>query len=497
MVELCNQKGAGLMANRKSDYSIVLGERESRSQGCTVEIQDKQGEGNSNYTQRTKETSTGSVRPDILMQTSLSGIVEAAKHDNKRRFRSLYSLLNKTNLKQAYFSLNKKAVTGLDNVDYYEYGDNLDANLDELVKQLKEKRYRAKLIKRVYIPKDNGKKRPLGIPSIADKVLQAAVSEILVAIYEVDFLDSSYGYRPGRNAHQALHKLRGTLREKKNWVCEADIKSFFDNVNHDWMVKMLEQRINDKAFTGLIRKWLRAGIMEPKGKVVHPVTGTPQGGIVSPVLSNIYLHYVLDLWFEKQFKPSCSGKSELIRFADDYVAAFQYGSEAERFMKEMKERLEKFNLELAPEKTKKIIFNRFQKDKSERFDFLGFEFSWGLSLKGRDVLKLRTAKPKFQKAKFAFKEWYKTNRNNRIRNIFSSMNSKLQGYYAYYGIQGNSKRLWQFYNSAVKTLYRWLNRRSQRKSFNWETFNVVINHFGLKRPVIVKSLSQPGGVCHV
>ena len=269
--------------------------------------------------QHTKETSPGNDRPDKRMQTSLCGIVQAAKQEKKRRFRSLYSLLNKTNLRSAYYSLNKNAAPGIDRISYSEYGEKLDANLDELVSSLKEKRYRAKLVRRVYIPKAKGKLRPLGIPAISDKILQHAVAQILSAIYEVDFLDTSFGYRPGKDAHKALYALRRGLLNRKSWVVEADIKSFFDNIDHKYMIKMLMQRVNDRALLRLIWKWLKAGVMETTGNVIHPTTGTPQGGIVSPVLANIYLHYVLDLWHERRAKPSCDGGTTLVRYADDCV----------------------------------------------------------------------------------------------------------------------------------------------------------------------------------
>ena len=324
--------------------------------------------------QHSKETYPGNDRPDKRMQTSLSGIVEAAKREKKRRFRSLYSLLNKTNLKASYYSLNKKAAAGVDRITFTEYGENLDVNLEELVRSLKEKRYRAKLIRRVYIPKAKGKQRPLGIPAISDKILQHAVAQILSAIYEVDFQDTSFGYRPSKSAHKALFALRKGLLNRKSWVVEADIKSFFDNINHRKMIKMLSQRVDDGALLKLIWKWLKAGIMETTGKVIHPSTGTPQGGIVSPVLANIYLHYVLDLWHKKRVKPACSGGTEYVRYADDFVVTFQTYRDAKQFMQEMKTRLLNFGLELAPDKTRLLMFDRFKMARSKRFEFLSFEF---------------------------------------------------------------------------------------------------------------------------
>lgn len=444
--------------------------------------------------QCSKETSPGNDRPDKRMQTSLSRIVEVAKQEKKRRFRALYSLLNKTNLRVAYYSLNKNAAPGIDRISFSEYGENLEANLDELVSSLKEKRYRAKLIRRVYIPKAQGKLRPLGIPAISDKILQYAVAQILSSIYEVDFLDTSFGYRPKKDAHKALYALRRGLLNRKSWVVEADIKSFFDNINHKYMIKMLMQRVDDRALLKLIWKWLKAGIMETTGKVLHPTTGTPQGGIVSPVLANIYLHYVLDLWHEKRVTPACDGGTNYTRYADDYVATFQNYRDAKQFMQEMKTRLQKFNLELAPDKTRLLMFDRFRKGRSKRFSFLGFEFWWGTSQTGKDMLMHRTATSRFRQSVLNVKEWCKANRNKRIRNIFTRMNRKLTGYYNYFGVEGNFKRIGQFYQTVIENLFKWLNRRSQRRSFNWKVFSEIVDYYGLKQPKITKSLYPTKGV---
>lgn len=283
---------------------------------------------------------------------------------------------NRNNFEVAFHSLRKGAATGVDGVTYREYEKNLSDNIADLEKRLKEKQYRAKLVKRVFIPKSNGKLRPLGIPALEDKIVQYVVREILQALFESLFRDSSYAYRPKRSARQAAETLRDELMSKYLWVVECDVSGFFDNVNHEWMLKMLERRVNDKALIGLIRKWLRAGILQPDGAVEYPERGTLQGSIVSPILANIYLHYVLDLWFEQEFRKSVKGKVTLVRYADDFVAAFRYHADAARFYKMLPVRMKKFGLELAKEKTLKLLFNRFRKEDSETFEFLGFEYRW-------------------------------------------------------------------------------------------------------------------------
>ena len=311
------------------------------------------------------------------MQTSLRGIANRARRDKRARFGSLYRLLNEENLRGCFYQLRRSAAPGVDKVTFAEYERDLDTNLADLVRRLKEKRYRAKLVRRKYIPKANGKLRPLGIPALEDKLLQIAAAQVLTAIYEQDFLECSWGYRPHRGPRDAGQQLAGRLYTGRiGWVVEADIKGFFDNISHPWMMRMLAERIEDGAFLGLIGKWLKAGVLEEDGKVVHPATGTPQGGIVSPVLANVYLHYVLDLWFERRVKKQSQGDVFMIRFADDFVCAFQYRRDAVRFEKQLSERLGKFGLAVAPEKTRTLQFNRYVPDPNEAFEFLGFEFRW-------------------------------------------------------------------------------------------------------------------------
>ncbi|MGC9028431.1 MAG: group II intron reverse transcriptase/maturase [Desulfomonilaceae bacterium] len=419
------------------------------------------------------------------MQTSLRGIANRAATHKKHRFRNLSGLLNEANLAWCFRFLRKDAAPGADGVDVLEYQQDLESNIHDLVERLKGQRYRAKLVRRRYIPKPNGKMRPLGIPATEDMLLQIAVAKILEAIYEQDFLDFSHGYRPGRSPQAASKDLGRTLLAGKYcWVVEADIRGFFDTIDHEWMMKMLEERIDDTPFLRLIRKWLRAGILETDGQVVHPVTGTPQGGIVSPVLANIYLHYVLDLWFERRIKPRCHGEAMIIRFADDFVCAFQSRSDAESFYKELGERLGKFGLELAPDKTRILRFCRFDLKGSGRFDFLGFEYYWERTRTGRLGVKRRTSRKKLRASLANLTDWIRRNRSLRVGRLLPVLRGKYRGYWNYYGVIGNSASLSQFFYRSKRILFKWLNRRSQRRSYTWTGFQDLLDFFGVEGPKI-------------
>lgn len=422
------------------------------------------------------------------MQTSLERIADKAKRMKEYRFRDLYRMLNEEFLHECWLKLNKNAATGVDKVSYQEYAENLTVNIRELVERLKRKSYRSKLVRRHFIPKGNGKMRPLGIPATEDKLLQYAVTQILQAIYEQDFLDCSYGYRPGRGAIDAVQWLKKNLCAC-HYVVDADIKGYFDSINHDWMIKMLEQRINDNSLLRLIRKWLKAGVLEPKGEVIHPITGTPQGGIISPILANIYMHYVLNLWFEKVVKKHCKGRALLCVYADDFIAAFQYREDATRFYNVLGKRLEKFSLSLSMEKTKIIRFSQYEVEKNGTYEFLGFEFRWVLNRKGRPWIRRTTSKKKFMNSIRNFKTWCKKYRTCKLESFFKTLNSKLRGYYNYYGLMGNSKRLWEFFRIVKMILYKWMNRRSQRESYTWEGFEEMIKHFRILKPRIVETYS--------
>jgi group II intron reverse transcriptase/maturase len=396
-------------------------------------------------------------------------------------------MLNVENTLDSWRLLNKRAATGVDQISAQEFGENLRENVEELIGQVRGGRYRAKLVRRQYIPKANGKLRPLGIPATADKLLQKVVARILDAIYEQDFLPSSYGYRPNIGPQDAVRDLTRELQfGPYNYLVEADIRGYFDSIEHDKLLDMLKERINDKPFLRLIGKWLKAGVLDTDGKVIDPITGVPQGGIVSPVLSNIYLHHALDLWFEDVVKKHCRGKAYLCRFADDFVCAFQYRGDAERFYKVLGNRLKKFGLGLATEKTKIINFSRLNKQERNSFEFLGFEYRWGVSRKGKNILRKQTSKKKLKNSLATITDWIKEKRNVKLRLFFKELNAKLRGYYNYYGVIGNFASLQFFFYQVVLLLRKWLNRRSQRPSYNWQGFNEMLNHYRIERPRITE-----------
>jgi len=386
-------------------------------------------------------------------------------------------------------SINRKASPGVDKLDAIAYEDNLIGNIQQLVQQVKEGAYRAKLVLRKYIPKAGGKLRPLGIPAIADKLLQLAVAKILAAIYEQDFLYCSYGYRPGTGAHKAVKDLTSELKSGKyHAVVEADIKGFFNAINHDLLIDMLSKRIDDGPFINLIRNWLKAGILETDGQVVHPLMGTPQGGIVSPILANIYLHYVLDVWFEETVRANCTGHAYLCRYADDFVCAFQHDQDAQRFYQALIERLARFGLEVAKDKTQVIEFSHCKARAKTKFDFLGFEFKWIVGRSRKPILKRRTSRTKLRASIANFKIWFKKYSGLPKKILFAKLNRKLLGYYNYYGVTGNSQSLDTFVYHVTSLLYKWLNRRSQRKSYNWKGFAELIKCFGIIKPRIIHVL---------
>lgn len=372
------------------------------------------------------------------MQTSLRGIAEQAKKDKRRRFTNLTKMLTYEFLVENFRLLNKKAATGIDGITHREYARDLKQNITNLLERVKTGNYRARFVRRKHIKKQNGKLRPLGIPTTEDKLLQAAVAQILGAIYEQDFSKASYGYRPGRGPKQAIRDLTDELKEKYSYVVEADIKGFFDHLNHETLMKMLDVRVGDGTIRRLIKKWLKAGVIAEDGQIFKPIEGTPQGGVISPILGNVYLHYVLDLWFEQEIKKNCDGEAYLMRFADDFVALFRYARDAEMFYRKVRERLAKYNLELAEDKTRIISFSRFRKYENTCFSFLGIEFRWGISNNGKDIIKRRTERKRLQRAFLEITEWCRENRHQRIRKQTETMKQKLQGHYNYYGIAGNS-----------------------------------------------------------
>jgi RNA-directed DNA polymerase len=481
------QAGRGTQRQEASSGAPGVGLAHSiPQQGASLQA----GEGANRSTQSAQ--GTGPVRTtEEDWRTFLRAIAEKAQIDKHHRFGDLYRWLNQGVLCVCFYRLRKDAARGVDGVTFQEYERNLEANLDELVGRLKRKAYRARLVRRKYIPKGNGKWRPLGIPALEDKLVQVAVTQILLAIFEADFLPCSYGYRPGIGAHDAIRALTDELQfGGHSFVTEADIKGFFENIRWDWLERMLRQRVNDGALIHLIGKWLRAGILEEDGQVVHPQTGTPQGGIVSPVLANIYLHYALDLWFEHVVRPKQHGRCRMIRYADDFVACFQHRYEALAFEKALGPRLAKFGLEVAADKTKTLRFGSNGGPHNGRFDFLGFEFYWEPDRKGQPRVKRRTATKKWRAGMQRMKEWVKTHRHQKLGRTLRMLRAKLRGTWNYYGLIGNYHRMELFYVATRRTLYKWLNRRSQRRSLSWEALDRLLERFQIPRPRIVEKTGR-------
>ncbi len=416
---------------------------------------------------------------------------EIAKQANKhKRVQTLMHYVNKGNLREEHNQQKKGKATGVDGVNKERYGENLEENLENLMSRMKQFSYRPKAVRRVYIPKaGSDKKRPLGIPSYEDKLVQGVMRKVLNGIYEGKFYDFSYGFREGKSCHQALRKVDEILLRKKiNYVVDADIKGFFDNVDHQWLMKFLEHDIEDRNFLRYITRFLKAGVMEDL-KLYESDKGTPQGGLISPVLANVYLHYVIDMWFEEVVKKECNGEAHIVRYADDFVCFFQYEEDARKFYKAMKVRLAKFGLEIAEEKSKIIRFGRFARERSkdgivENFDFLGFTVINGVSKNRKFFVLFQTSKKKLKAKRQAMKEWLRANMHEGFLKTLERLNRKMIGHYAYYGVNGNQKGIMKFYKYAVDTLYKTMTRRSQRAYLSWRRYMALLRKHPIVKPQI-------------
>jgi group II intron reverse transcriptase/maturase len=433
----------------------------------------------------------------LQLETKLAMIAKVAKEKPKEKFTSLIHLINVEMLMECHHELSNRKAYGIDGVTKDDYEENLIENINKLQESLKNMTYKPKPVKRVYIPKPgSNKKRPLGISSYEDKIIQLAVSKILTPIYEQDFLDCSYGFRPNRCCHDALRDLNATIVTKKvNWIVDADVSGFFDHVDHKWMIKCLEVRIKDRNLLRLIVRMLKAGTIE-EGIFKHSSEGTTQGSIASTVFANIYLHYVLDLWFERFIKKQCKGYAHLVRYADDYVCCFQYKAEARDFFQRMVVRLRKFNLDIAPEKSKIIEFGRFAsenrkslgKSKPDTFNFLGFTHYCSTSKNGKFRVKRKTSRKKYKASIYKMKQWIKSKRTTRIKQVMKELKPKLIGYYRYYGITDNSRMISKYYHEVRMLLFKWQNRRSQKISYDWDKFKLFLKANPLPEPKIYVSI---------
>jgi len=425
----------------------------------------------------------------------LSLISEHARRDSAFKFTSLAHHLNKEYLRDCYKSLNRNKAVGIDNVSWEEYGRDLEGNLDRLVERLKRKKYKPIAARRVYIPKNETERRPLGIPALENKIVERGIVNILEAIYEQDFHDSSYGFRPGRNCHQALRRLHELLMHHPvNHIVEADIKGFFDNVDHDKLQEFIRIRIVDKTLLDLIEKFLKAGYMDER-LLVKPDMGTPQGSILSPMLANIFLHYVLDTWFEQIVKSHVNGFCELIRYADDFVCAVGYANDAKRIERGLKNRFNKYGLEIHPTKSRTISFGRYERQNASQqnrrantFDFLGFTHYCDKSRSGKFKLGRKTSRKKFAAKSKEMNIWLKSIRNQvKTKDWWKILEAKLRGHYQYYGVSENYAGIDRYYRNTIRMVHKWLNRRSQKRKMSWDKFTNYLKHYPLPKPKIVHS----------
>ncbi len=434
------------------------------------------------------------------MKNGLSGMrynVEKARLDGK--VQNLASYINEQSLFESHKKLSAKKAVGIDGVSKVDYAVNLNANIIHLVERMKKGSYRPEPSLRKYIPKDGSNKmRPLGLSCYEDKLVENVIARILTEVYEPKFYNESFGFRPRRNCHQAVRELIENIQYRKtNYIVEADIRGFFDNVDHEWMIKFLEHDIADKKFIETIKKFLETGIMED-GKLLSSEKGTPQGNGASPLLANIYLHYVLDTWFAIRVKRQCKGEANLVRYCDDFVCSFQNKWEAEQFYIALIERFAEFGLELAPEKTKILEFGRFAKEnrarrgegRPETFVFLGFTFYCSENAnKSFFRCKVKTSSKKLRSKLKSMKMWIKRNRTMPVKELIKKINQKLRGHYQYYGVTDNMRSVKSYLNAVTCLLYKWLNRRSQRKSYNVDGFfNGLLKTFPLLEPSIKVSL---------
>jgi group II intron reverse transcriptase/maturase len=434
----------------------------------------------------------GSSSPEAMVSTKLQRVAELAREMPQQVMTTLAHHIDIWWMWIAYQRTRKDGATGVDGQTAHEYAQGLGKRLGALLERFKTGTYRAPAVRRVRIPKGDGTKtRPIGIPTFEDKILQRAVAMVLEAVYEQDFKDCSYGFRPGRSAHQALEVLwKGLMGMGGGVVLDVDIQAFFDSLDWTELRKILDQRVRDGVLRRAIDKWLKAGVLE-EGALSYPEAGTPQGGVISPLLANIYLHEVLDRWFEEIVKPRLEGAAFLVRYADDFVMVLASPRDARRVMAVLGKRFEKYGLKLHREKTRMIDFRpprpRQQQGRGESFDFLGFTHYWGCSRKGHWVVKRQTSSKRVTRALRAVQQWCKRNRHRPVVEQQQALASKLRGHCAYYGITGNAKSLASFRHEVTRGWQRWLNRRSQRKSMPWDRFRRLLQRYPLPPAIAIHS----------
>jgi RNA-directed DNA polymerase len=436
--------------------------------------------------------------------TRLAQIAELARRHPERVFSSLHHVIDAMLLREAYRLTRKDAAVGVDGQSAEDYGRDLEKNLESLHERFRSGTYYAPPVKRVHIPKGDGRTRPIGIPTFEDKVLQRAVAMVMAAIYEQDFHPGSYGFRPKRGAHDALQAVwEATTRIGGGWVLEVDIRAFFDTLNHGELRGFLDKRVSDGVIRRAIDKWLKAGVLEA-GAISQPNEGTPQGGVISPILANVYLHEVLDLWFEREVKPRLHGDATLVRYADDFVIVFEWEADARRVMEVLPKRFGKYGLTLHPDKTRLLKFNRprpnGRKDDDDdgpgSFDFLGLTHHWGRSRKGTMVVRRKTMRSRFTRGLVRIRQWCRQNRHMPIAQQHKLLAMKLRGHYSYYGLTGNYEALQRFADEVKRSWHKWLMRRSQRTKAQWERFQRILQRYPLPGPRVIHrpiqlKLSEP------
>jgi len=413
----------------------------------------------------------------------LQRIAKMAREHPERAFTNLAHHIDLDLLREAYRRTRKNGAVGVDGVTGAAYGEHLEVNLQKLLDQAKSGRYRAPAVRRVHIPKGDGRTRPLGIPTFEDKVLQRAVVMVLEAVYEQDFMDCSYGFRPKRSAHQALSTIRdGAMNRGGGWILEADIRDCFGTLNHEWMRKILSRRIRDGVLIRLIGKWLNAGVLEDE-RITRPSAGSPQGGVISPLLANVYLHDALDVWFHRIVQPKLRSRAFMVRYADDFVIIFDLESDARRVHEELFSRFAQYGLELHPEKTKLIPFKRpYDRNETESFDFLGFTHYWTKSRRGYWVIKRKTMAKRLARSLKRVKLWCRTHRHLPVRAQHRHLSAVVRGHCGYYGITGNSIMLGLFRREVLAIWRKWLRRRSnsrRRRGTAWSWWASLCERYPL------------------
>ena len=423
------------------------------------------------------------------MSPGLLKVVERAQREPEGRFHALAQLIDMPALERAYRRQRSDAAVGIDGVTKEQYGQALEVNLQDLHARLKAKRYRHQPIRRVYIPKAQGKTRPIGISAFEDKVVQDAVREVLEAIYEQDFLGCSYGFRPGRSAHGAVRTLEQIVHQGEvRWIFEADIVSFFDSLDRTELKKMLEVRVADGSLLRLIGKCLHVGVLDGEA-MLEPELGTVQGSVLSPLLGNVYLHYVLDRWFETEVKPRLRGKATLIRYCDDFIIGFEREDDARRVRAVLEKRLGRFGLTLHPDKTRLLPFWRPSTTQQSgqgpaTFDFLGFTFYWRRTRTGHWRMGCKTRRASLRRAKQAIYDWCRRHRHQPVEAQHAALGRRLRGHFNYFGVSGNFRSLLRLVEATKRAWYKWLCRRSQRKRLTWERFTDFLRQRPLPRPRI-------------